>query len=213
MPKTTRKGLQERQDAPLILTTSAESFNAKNDQNSSSPAVRSMSLSHCGSGYNSILQDRARVSGHSVFVLNVDGEPLTPCKPSKARKLLKDKQAKPVWNKFGMFGIQMLRRVGNKQVYLRVIQKITEWNLDKNVVILGKLQHSEVLRWLAGANVSVVAEQWFSDFGPLTIYEATKLGVPVVSGNLGAAKEFTKNIVKYNEPKVYAKKIISILEE
>ena len=73
MPKTTRLGLQERQDAtlkgleakplPLILTTSAESFNATNDQNSSSPAVRSKSYSHCGSGYNSILKNRARVSG------------------------------------------------------------------------------------------------------------------------------------------------------
>jgi hypothetical protein len=56
----------------------------------------------------------ARMSGHSVFVLNADGEPLTPCRPSKARKLLKGNQAKPVWNKFGMFGIQMLFEVGNK---------------------------------------------------------------------------------------------------
>jgi len=110
MPKTTRIGLQERQNAPLILTSSAESFNATNSRVS----TRSMSYSHCGSGYNSIQKNRARVSGHSVFVLNVDGEPLTPCKPSKARKLLKDKQAKTIWNKFGMFGIQMLRRVGSK---------------------------------------------------------------------------------------------------
>ena len=78
MLETTRLGLQERQDAtrkgleakkplPLILTASAEgSFNATNDQNSSSPAVRSKSYSHCGSGYNSILKNRARVSGHSV---------------------------------------------------------------------------------------------------------------------------------------------------
>ena len=48
------------------------------------------------------------MSGHSVFVLDVNGKPLTPCKPSKARKLLKDNQAKPVWNKFSRFGIQML---------------------------------------------------------------------------------------------------------
>ena len=72
MPETTRLGLQERQDAtrkgleakkplPLILTASAESFNATNDQNSSSPAVRSKSYSHCGSGYNS--RKRARISG------------------------------------------------------------------------------------------------------------------------------------------------------
>lgn len=43
-----------------------------------------------------------------VFVLGKDGKPLTPCKISKARKLMKGKQAKPVWNKFSQFGIQML---------------------------------------------------------------------------------------------------------
>ena len=106
MPKTTRKGLQERQDAPLILTNSAELFNATNDQGSGNPAARSKSSSHWGSGYNS--RKRASISGHSVFVLDVNGDPLTPCKPSKTRKLLKGKQAKPVWNKFGRFGIQML---------------------------------------------------------------------------------------------------------
>ncbi|MBE3123002.1 MAG: RRXRR domain-containing protein [Thermoplasmata archaeon] len=103
---STRQELKECQDAPLILTASAESFNATNDQNSSSPAVRSKSLSHWGSGCNS--QKGASMSGHSVFILDVNGKPLTPCKPSKARKLLKGNQAKPVWNKFGLFGIQML---------------------------------------------------------------------------------------------------------
>lgn len=113
MPKTTRKRLQERQDAPLILTPSAESFNATNDQNSGNPTVRSKSFSYWGSGYNS--QKRARMSRHSVFVLDVDGNPLTPCKPSKARKLLKGEQAKPVWNKFGRFGIQLLVETRKEQ--------------------------------------------------------------------------------------------------
>ena len=112
MPKTTRNELQERQDAPLILTSSEELFNSKNDQLSSNLVKRSMFVSHCGSGYNS--QSGASISGHSVFVLDVNGKPLTPCKPLKARKLLKGKQAKPVWNKFSQFGIQMLFEVGNK---------------------------------------------------------------------------------------------------
>lgn len=112
MLKTTRKGLQERQDAPLILTTSAESFNATNEQSSGNPTARSKSSFRWGSGYNSQLE--ASISGHSVFVLDVNNNPLTPCKPSKARKLLKGKQAKPVWNKFNQFGIQMLVEVGNK---------------------------------------------------------------------------------------------------
>jgi hypothetical protein len=45
---------------------------------------------------------------HNIFVLGFDGEPLTPTTNTKARKLLKGKQAKPKWNKFGQFGIQML---------------------------------------------------------------------------------------------------------
>ena len=45
---------------------------------------------------------------HTVFVLAKDGQPLTPCTPAKARKLLKGRVAKPVWSRFGTFGIQML---------------------------------------------------------------------------------------------------------
>lgn len=45
---------------------------------------------------------------HTVFVLAIDGKPLTPCTPAKARKLLKGNVAKKVWSKFGIFGIQML---------------------------------------------------------------------------------------------------------
>jgi hypothetical protein len=45
---------------------------------------------------------------HSVYVLDVNGEPLMPTTPSKARKLLKGGVAKKKWNKFGTFGIQMI---------------------------------------------------------------------------------------------------------
>lgn len=45
---------------------------------------------------------------HSVFVLGLDEKPLTPTTPARARKLLKGGVAKPVWSKFGTFGIQML---------------------------------------------------------------------------------------------------------
>ncbi|HKM55988.1 MAG: RRXRR domain-containing protein [Isosphaeraceae bacterium] len=45
---------------------------------------------------------------HSVFVLSLDGNPLTPTTPAKARKLIRGGVAKQVWSKFGTFGIQML---------------------------------------------------------------------------------------------------------
>ena len=111
MPKTTTIGLQERQSTPLALNHSGELFNPMN-QNTPNHREDSKSNSYVRSGYNS--RKGARMSGHDVFVLDVDGNPLTPCKPSKARKFLKGKQAKPVWNKFGRFGIQMMVRTRNK---------------------------------------------------------------------------------------------------
>jgi hypothetical protein len=112
-PETTRNGLQALQDAPLILNPAEEPLNStsiENNSNVNSPVDGSMSVSHWGSGYNSQLG--ARISGHNVFVLGVDGRPLTPTTNAKARKLLKGGQAKSVWNKFGLFGIQMTRETG-----------------------------------------------------------------------------------------------------
>ena len=43
---------------------------------------------------------------HSVFVLDINGKPLIPTTPSKARKLLENGVAKKYWSKFGTFGIQ-----------------------------------------------------------------------------------------------------------
>ena len=69
---TTRQGLKELQVAPIDLNNSAESFNATTD--------KSNSLYYGVIGYNS--HKRARMSGHSVFVLDKDGNPLTSCKRS-----------------------------------------------------------------------------------------------------------------------------------
>jgi RRXRR protein len=49
------------------------------------------------------------MSAHTVFVLAVDGRPLTPTIPAHARRLLRAGVARPVWSKFGTFGIRMLR--------------------------------------------------------------------------------------------------------
>lgn len=48
------------------------------------------------------------IGKHTVFVIGVDGKPLTPTTPTRARKLLEGGQAKKRWSKFGTFGIQML---------------------------------------------------------------------------------------------------------
>jgi RRXRR protein len=107
MKNTTRKGLEERQDTPQVLTTSEESLNSMSLTTPLTKRENSMPLSHLGCGYNP--SNRGGVSAkHNVFVLGVDGKPLTPTTNAKARKLMEGKQAKPVWNKFSQFGIQML---------------------------------------------------------------------------------------------------------
>jgi hypothetical protein len=83
------------------------STSLQTNSNVNSPVDNSKPLSHLGSGYNS--GNRGGMSAkHNVFVLSVDGKPLTPTTNAKARKLMGGKQAKPVWNKFSRFGIQML---------------------------------------------------------------------------------------------------------
>lgn len=91
--------------ASLAPNTSAELLNATTSDESNKEDANSKFCSHLRSGYNS--ENRASMSGR-VFVLGKDGRPLTPCKVGKARKLLEGAQAKPIWNKFSQFGIQLL---------------------------------------------------------------------------------------------------------
>jgi len=89
-------GLKELWNTPQVPDTSGEPLNPT--------SISSMPMHHGGCGCNR----KGSMSAHSVFVLDIEGKPLTPTKPAKAKKLLEAKVAKPVWNKFGQFGIQML---------------------------------------------------------------------------------------------------------
>jgi len=104
---TTIEGLQEPRDAPLISGTSAEPLNVMSLENNRNPVDNSMPIYHFGSGYNN-KNSVGSMSSNRIFVLGLNGKPLTPCKPQKARKLLEGGVAQPIWNKFGQFGIQML---------------------------------------------------------------------------------------------------------
>jgi len=107
METTTRKGLQSSRDAPLISGSDGESLNPTSLKNIRKPDDSSKPLFHLGSGFD-VRKDRRMSPKHSVFVLDVERKPLTPTTPRKAGKLLDGKQAKPIWNKFGCFGIQMV---------------------------------------------------------------------------------------------------------
>ena len=141
MTKTKTIGLQERQDAPLILTTSEESLNSislyapqGDDYKSDCPLGSGCNVSNDGS------------MSARYFVLDVEGQPLTPCKASRIRKLLKGKQAIPIWNKFGKMGIQMLVKTRDKtQSSVLGIDNGTKY--EGNSVIIGKENLLNVM-WL-----------------------------------------------------------------
>ena len=114
MQKTTKQGLQAPENAPLILCSAEESFNSmslETNSNVNSPIENSKHLFHLGSGYNNHKVGSVSPK-HNVFVLSCEGKPLTPTTNARARKLMRDNKAKPVWNKFNQFGIQMLVDTG-----------------------------------------------------------------------------------------------------
>jgi len=100
-------------DAPLICCSVRENINSMDLENKRNPLDNPKFYFHVGSGNNFSRNTKGSISAR-VFVLGVNGKPLTPCKQSKARKLLKGKQAKPIWNKFGQFGIQMIIETNNQ---------------------------------------------------------------------------------------------------
>src|SRR4051794_40453997 len=97
-PKQTRGGLPKgRQGASPALTAPGRA--QADDGQPSKPASQPRGEE---------IPQGSRMSAHPVFVLDIDGDPLTPTTPAKAKKLLKGGVATPVWSKFGTFGIRML---------------------------------------------------------------------------------------------------------
>lgn len=104
------KQLQERQGASPALTTSAP---AKSDD-----VVSTSKLSVACRGEKTLDSGRTNVVKHTVFVLDVKGDPLTPTSRAKARKLLRGGVAKKCWSKFGTFGVRMLQETNSEEIKL-----------------------------------------------------------------------------------------------
>jgi len=112
-------------DASLICCSVRENISPASLKNKRNPLDNSKFFFHCGSEYN--FPNRKAVCNR-VFVLGVEGKPLTPCKNKRARLLMKQGKAKPVWNKFGGFGIKMLEKTGNETCEITLgIDNGTKW--------------------------------------------------------------------------------------
>jgi len=107
---------------------------------------------------------------------------------------------------------------GEEQDKERIENLVKELNLPDAVQFLGQKKNEEVLRIVSQANLLVIAEQWFSDFGPVALVEAMAQGCPVVSGNLGSPPDFIKDghngfLAEYDNPESFAEKIILMLQD
>lgn len=92
---------------PLTNCSVCDCVVTTNLENSNNLTDNSMFSLPLGSG-NTETKSASMSCQERVFVIGYWSNPLTPCKKSKARKLLLGGVAKVVWNKFGEFGIQML---------------------------------------------------------------------------------------------------------
>lgn len=89
--------LQECPDTSLIWTSSAEPLNA-------TPSV-GLSSVHMVEGKHDSVTGEAAIG--RIPITSQDGTPLMPCKPAKARKLLRDGKAAKKWSKLGVFYVQL----------------------------------------------------------------------------------------------------------
>lgn len=99
--KQTTSGLPEaRQDTSLVLSIAGR---AQADDGKPSKPARQSRREKTGDRPGRM----SATSGHSVFVLDHEGNPLSPTTPAKARKLLGGGAAEKTWSKFGTFGIRL----------------------------------------------------------------------------------------------------------
>ena len=74
-------------DTPLICCSVRENISSMDLENKRNTLDNPKLYFHVGSGNNLSRNTKSSISAR-VFVLGVDGKPLTPCKPQKAKKLL-----------------------------------------------------------------------------------------------------------------------------
>ncbi len=96
---TTPSELKARTDAALICTSAAEPLNATTSSNTG--------LSSVGFGEGKLDSWRRGAAIGNIPVTSSDGTLLMPCKPTKARKLLRDGKATKKWSKLGIFYIKL----------------------------------------------------------------------------------------------------------
>ena len=102
--------------------------------------------------------------------------------------------------------------------YEQVLADIIKRNrLENSVHLLGKMPYSIVQQYIQKAHVLVIPEQW-ETIAPNALTEGMVNGKAVVAGDIGGTLDVIRDgenglLAQYNDPKDYAKKIITLLED
>jgi glycosyltransferase involved in cell wall biosynthesis len=94
-------------------------------------------------------------------------------------------------------------------------KRIAAYGLEKAVVLTGQVPYTDVPKWLAQANIGLIALQDTEQFRtciPTKLFEYMGCKLPVVSSDLPPARRFMEGVdcgflVKPADPQAYAEKI------
>lgn len=98
----------------------------------------------------------------------------------------------------------------------RILSLIKELQLEKHILLLGKLSHKKVKEYLEKSRVVVIPEQW-ENVGPLFLSEAMDSAKPIVASSIGSIPEFIRDgengfLARPQDPADFAKKITWIFK-
>jgi glycosyltransferase involved in cell wall biosynthesis len=87
---------------------------------------------------------------------------------------------------------------------------VKELELDNNVELKGFVEYEKIPNVLSSADIFILSSLYESQ--NMSLIEAAFCGLPIVSTNVGIAKEITDNTVEPGNSEMLAEKIISVIE-
>lgn len=96
----------------------------------------------------------------------------------------------------------------------KIKEIISRNKLDKNVKLLGFLNHDKVKEYVSKSSIVVVPSIWYENC-PYSVLETQAIGKPIIGSNLGGIPELVKDnenglIYKYNDTDELSNKILEL---
>ncbi len=124
------------------------------------------------------------------------------------------KAMKKVLKQFPKSKLYVIGPTGSER-YKRMIEEyILDNRLEKNVKLLGRMSHQEVLDFMQTMEIITVPEQWEIAW-PIALTEAMAVAKPTVSSNIGGIPDFIDNngfLADPTDSNHFAEKIIWLLK-